>query len=61
MSSKQFIKTTDVSTKNTLVKEGFPLIDASNGVYTFLNNTSKKVQFDKSKISYSNVLACTAP
>jgi hypothetical protein len=53
-----FIKTSDLSAMNELIKSGFQKVDESNGIYTFLN--SDKIQFsknvNKSKIQYSNML-----
>lgn len=58
MSNKQslFIRTTDSSTKDQLLKEGFQLIDSSNG-WIFLNrDTPTNLDFDKLKVVYSNIL-----
>lgn len=52
-----FIKTTDVTTSESLKKLGFQVVNESNGIYIFLN--TDKLQFsniDKSKIQYSNIL-----
>ena len=56
---KNFIKTTDENTRDTLIKEGFQeLPSAETGVYVFLN--CNKMQFssdvDISKLHYTNVL-----
>ena len=56
---QNFIKTSDASTAETLIKLGFQQIDEQGGIYTFLN--TGKVQFsdsdiDKSKIQYINTL-----
>lgn len=56
---QNFIKTSDVSTAETLIRLGFQQIDEQSGIYTFLN--TGKLQFsdsdiDKSKIQYSNNL-----
>ena len=51
-----FIKCTDPETIKLLKKEGFKLISESNGVATFLNDSAKKINFDKTKIAYSNIL-----
>ena len=49
---QNFIKTSDVSTAETLIRLGFQQIDEQGGIYTFLN--TGKLQFsddiDKSKI-----------
>lgn len=53
---KNFIKTSDVETKELLIKEGFELISEDNGIYTFLNtNPSCKFSDNKnSNILFSN-------
>lgn len=53
---KHFIKTTDEKSKQNLLNMGFQIIDEKNGVTTFLNDESKPILFDKSKISFTNVL-----
>ena len=55
---QNFIKTSDKSTADILLKLGFQQVDFSSSIYTFLN--TEKMQFsddiDKSKIQYSNNL-----
>ena len=55
---QNFIKTSDKSTADILLKLGFQQVDFSSSIYTFLN--TDKMQFsddiDKSKIQYSNML-----
>ena len=55
---QNFIKTSDKSTADILLKLGFQQVDFSSGIYTFLN--TDKINFseniDKSKIQYSNML-----
>ena len=51
-----FIKTSDEGTKKLLLQNGFKLLSESNGVATFLNDSAKKINFDKTKIAYSNIL-----
>ena len=55
---QNFIKTSDTSTAETLIRLGFQQIDEQGGIYTFLN--TGKLQFsddiDKSKIQNSNAL-----
>lgn len=56
---QNFIKTSDVSTAETLIRLGFQQIDEQGDIYTFLNTS--KLQFsdsdiDKSKIQYTNAL-----
>lgn len=61
MENKNFITTTDVDTKNQLVKLGFQLINESSNSWTFLNCTDKnKLLFnsvDNKKIIYTNLLS----
>lgn len=58
MESKQalFIKTKDSDTYETLKNEGFRLVDYTNGIWTFVNNTERSLTFDDNKIIYSNML-----
>lgn len=60
MSQKQnFIKTTDKETADKLILLGFQLMSQSNGIYTFLNQSSKNFNFDevdKKKMAYTNML-----
>lgn len=50
-----FVRTSDSETADKLLKEGFTLVDKSNGYWTFINN--KNITFeDKSKVHYSNQL-----
>ena len=51
-----FIKTKDKETSETLVKEGFKLVDYTNGVWTFVNDTKSSMTFEKNKVAYSNML-----
>lgn len=56
---KNFIKTTDKETADTLISLGFQLVSQNNGVYTFLNQPSNSFNFDevdKKKMAYSNTL-----
>lgn len=56
---KNFIKTTDENTRNTLIEEGFQeLPSAETGVYVFLNCNKMQFSFDVdiSKLHYTNVL-----
>lgn len=59
MSKANFIKTTDVETKETLLQLGFQLISEDGNVCTFVNNST--LTFDNInknlKITYSNILA----
>lgn len=57
-----FIRTSDISTYKTLLKEGFQLIDQTGNYYTFLNpvlndgNVKFSENVDTSKIQYSDIL-----
>lgn len=57
---QNFIKTTDKSTAERLIAEGFKLISQTGQVYTFLNDIPESFHFDsvdKKHIAYSNVLS----
>ena len=57
---KKFIKTTDTETANKLKAFGFKLVSNIGNVYTFLNETPQKLNFDsvdKTKIAYDNKLS----
>lgn len=49
-----FIRTTDVETKELLLKQGFQLINEENNSWTFLN--SDKLVFADNKVTYTNIL-----
>ena len=55
---QNFIKVSDKTTADKLIKLGFQVIDTSNNIFTFLN--TDKIQFsseiDLKKIQYSNIL-----
>ena len=56
---QNFIKTTDESTAEKLISEGFKLVSQVGQVYTFLNDMPESFHFDsvdKKYIAYSNVL-----
>ena len=58
--TKKFIKTTDESTANKLLSEGFKLISQIGNVYTFLNDVPENFNFDtvdEKKIVYDNKLS----
>jgi hypothetical protein len=61
MSQKQhFIKTTDKTTADQLISEGFQLVSDNNGIYTFLNQIPQNFSFDdidKKKVAYTNMLS----
>ena len=57
---QNFIKTTDKSTAERLITEGFKLISQTGQVYTFLNDMPESFHFDsvdKKHIAYSDVLS----
>nr|DAG26254.1 MAG TPA: hypothetical protein [Caudoviricetes sp.] len=51
-----FIKTSDIDTKNKLIEEGFKLVSQDNGMFTFVNNNSITFENTNKKIQYSNIL-----
>lgn len=51
-----FIKTKDFETSENLMRDGFNLVDYSNGTWTFVNDMSRPLTFDENKIAYSNML-----
>jgi hypothetical protein len=56
MNKVNFIKVSDAETIEKMKSEGFQIIEETNGVVTFLNDTSKKVDFDDKKVVYTNKL-----
>ena len=42
--------------KFNLKKEGFELVDYTNGTWTFMNKTECLLTFDNNKVAYSNKL-----
>lgn len=60
MNSKiPFVSTTDLETRNKLLKLGFQEIENSNNKYTFINSktlTFEEDYIDKSKLQYTNML-----
>jgi hypothetical protein len=57
---QNFIKTTDKSTAEKLISEGFKLVSQVGQVYTFLNDIPESFHFDsvdKKHIAYSNMLS----
>ena len=56
---QNFIKTTDRSTAEKMISEGFKLVSQVGQVYTFLNDMPESFHFDsidKKHIVYSNTL-----
>lgn len=56
MNKVNFIKVSDAETIEKMKSEGFQIIEETSGVVTFLNDTSKKVDFDEKKVVYTNKL-----
>ena len=56
MEKQLFIKTTDASTYELLLKEGFKLVSFDGTAWTFINDKSKSMNFDNKKIIYSDKL-----
>ena len=58
-SKQNFIITTDKSTAEKFLAEGFHIVSQQGGHYTFLNNPPRNFsfeQFDKTKFAYTNIL-----
>ena len=59
MDKQLFVKTTDASTYELLLSEGFKLVSFDGTVWTFLNDKSKSISFKYIQIStliFSNIL-----
>ena len=57
---QNFIKTTDKSTAEKMISEGFKLVSQVGHVYTFLNDIPESFYFngiDKKHIAYTNVIS----
>ncbi len=57
---KNFIKTTDTETANKLIALGFKVVSHIGNIYTFLNETPQKLNFDsvdKTKMVYDDKLS----
>ena len=57
---QNFIKTTDKSTAEKLISEGFKLVSQVGQVYTFLNDMPESFhleEVDKKHIAYSNMIS----
>lgn len=54
-----FIRTTDESVKDILLKNGLNLVESSNGSWVFLNNapTTFDLKDIKNKITYTNIIS----
>ena len=55
---EKFIKTSDISTYETLLKLGFKLIDKTGNYYTFLNSPKKDSISFSSNIDISKIKCC---
>lgn len=51
-----FLKTQDAYTAQRLIEDGLELVDEANGVWTFVNNPNRTLNFDNKKVVYSNKL-----
>ena len=51
-----FIKTKDLETSENLKKDGFDLVDYTNGVWTFMNDLNRPLTFESNNITYSDML-----
>lgn len=59
MNNKKFIITQDESVSNILIANGFHLVSNICGTYTFINEPTKKFNFDSigtSKLHFTNKL-----
>lgn len=50
-----FVKTSDVGTKDKLLAAGFTLVSQDGNVFTFLNDA--RMTFDNKTMQYSNMLS----
>lgn len=51
-----FLKTSDIETKNRLLEAGFKLVSQEGNVFTFINDHSLTFEDKNNKIQYSNML-----
>lgn len=51
-----FIKTKDKDTAESMKKLGFDLIDETDGIWTFVNDSNRSLVFEDNKVFYSNML-----
>mgnify|MGYP004567039909 CR=1 FL=1 len=51
-----FIKTSDIETKNRLLETGFKLVSQDGNIFTFLNDSALCFDDKEMKIQYSNML-----
>lgn len=56
--NKNFIKVTDKETAEKLIALGFQLLQKDNTAWTFLNDTTKPLNFSaEDKVAFTNVLS----
>ena len=53
---KNFIRTTDEKVKDELVLKGYQLVSSDGKSWTFLNDSSKHMNFDNKKVAFTNIL-----
>lgn len=51
-----FLKTSDIETKNRLLEAGFKLVSQEGNIFTFINDHSLTFEDKNNKIQYSNML-----
>ena len=54
-----FLRCSDPDTIQKLEKLGFQKINEINGVAMFINDAKKKINFDKSKIAFTNIITAS--
>ena len=54
-----FIRCSDPDTIQKLLNAGFQKVNENNGVVVFLNDASKKMDFDKSKIAFTKIMTAS--
>ena len=54
--NKKFIRCSDKDTIEKLKKLGFKLISESEGIATFVNDTTKPITFEQKKMAYTNTI-----
>lgn len=54
-----FIRCSDPDTIDKLTKAGFHKIKEDNGVAVFINDAKKLVNFDKTKVAFTNIITAS--
>lgn len=54
-----FLRCSDPDTICKLEKLGFQKLNETNGVAVFINDAKKKIDFDKSKIAFTNIMTAS--